>query len=290
MYLIIGAHGFLGSYLVRRIRKSSEEKVLAVSRRIPDVQDPDVLWVRCDIAQEKDVAALRHRTEGEHLKIIFLAAYHDPDLILQNPAEAWNINITALAMFLGYFNKFECFYYSSTEVVYGASHGKAVAEDSPRSPVSRYGQLKALAEDIVLAAGGNIVRFPVLMGPSLLSDKKHFYDHIVEALEKGIPVSMFTDQRRSMLDFETAAACLVELMEKKGARSARVVNIAGDEVLSKYDIGLMIAKKHGFPSSFILPASMDAGGVFSEKRAKETILDNALLKKLLNRETVTMVI
>lgn len=37
MWLIIGASGFLGSYLVRNIQEVSEEPLLAVSRNIPDV-------------------------------------------------------------------------------------------------------------------------------------------------------------------------------------------------------------------------------------------------------------
>ena len=290
MYLIIGANGFLGSYLLRQIKRRTDEEVIAASRHIPSAADTDVAWIRCDITQESDITDLKRRTEGKRLRIIFLAAYHNPDLILQNPGTAWRINIAALAMFLNYFNEFECFYYSSTEVVYGNSSGKALTERSPLSPVSRYGQLKALAEHIVLAAGGNIVSFPVLMGPSLLPDRKHFYDRIVETLKAGQHVSMFYDQRRSMLDFATASECLVALMQNSEARDERIVNISGDEALSKYEVGLRIAQKHGCDSSLILPLSMKESDIFTELRANETVLDNGLLKRLLKRDSIAMVI
>lgn len=290
MYLIVGAHGFLGSYLIREIQKRSEEKIVAVSRRVPHASDGNVAWIRCDIGREAELFSLKQQVEGRDLKVIFLAAYHNPDLILRNPNIAWRINVTALAMFLEIFDAFEAFYYASTEVVYGDGGSDALAEDSPRRPVSRYGQLKALAEDIVLAAGGNVVRFPVLMGPSLLSDKKHFYDHIVDTLKAGKTIEMFSDQRRSILDFGTAASCLLDLMENKDARKERLVNISGDEPLSKYDVGLRIAEKYALDTSLVVPAVMEASGVFTEHRAKETILDNSLLKRMLHRETVTMVI
>ena len=35
MWLIIGANGFLGTYLIRNILKASQEAVYAVSRSIP---------------------------------------------------------------------------------------------------------------------------------------------------------------------------------------------------------------------------------------------------------------
>ncbi|MBS7095373.1 MAG: hypothetical protein KH081_08570, partial [Azospirillum sp.] len=59
--------------------------------------------------------------------------------------------------------------------------------------------------------------------------------------------------------------------------------IAGDEALSKYELGLRIVRKHGLDESKIRPISMDADNkIFTAKRAKETLLDNSLVKKILN--------
>lgn len=288
MYLIAGAHGFLGSYLIREMKKRSGETIVAASRHVPDCPDTDITWIRCDIGREADLLSLKKQLGNERPRIVFLAAYHDPDLILRNPNMAWHVNVTALAMFLGIFDGFDAFYYASTEVVYGDGGPLALTEHSPRRPLSRYGQLKALAEDMVLAAGGNVVRFPVLMGPSLLSGRKHFYDRIVDTLRAGKSISMFSDQRRSMLDFGTAASCLLSLMENRDARKERLVNISGDEALSKYEVGLRIAEKHSLDPSLVLPVSMDGSDIFVEQRAKDTILDNALLKRLVGRERVAM--
>lgn len=52
MYVIIGASGFLGTYLIKNILKSTDEQVLAVARHpLPSVGDQErVKWAACDIA------------------------------------------------------------------------------------------------------------------------------------------------------------------------------------------------------------------------------------------------
>ena len=93
---------------------------------------------------------------------------------------------------------------------------------------------------------------------------------------------MFEDQKRSMLDFDTAAKMLIKLIETPDARQYPIVNICGDEALSKYELGKRIACRHGLDESKIIPIRMDGDSkIFTAKRAKETLLDNSLLKKIL---------
>ena len=88
--------------------------------------------------------------------------------------------------------------------------------------------------------------------------------------------------------FGTAAELTVRLMECGTARRYRVVNIAGDEPLSKYETARRIIRAQGMDESLIVPVAMKDSPVFREKRASETILDNSLAKRLLHLDSITM--
>ncbi len=284
MFLIIGANGFLGNYFIKNILEKTDDTILATDLVLGE-KSPKVSWEKCDITSIDDLKKIQNLTKNENnLKVIFLAAYHKPDLVLQNPKIAWNINIVALANFLQIMDNIKTMYYPSTEVVYGEGiEGHKFNEEDKLNPSNKYGEHKTIAERMVDVAGFNIVRFPVLMGPSLISNKKHFFDEIVEKLKNGEKIEMFKDQFKSMIDFDTASKVVIDLIEKPEAHQCKIVNIAGDEKLSKYDLAVRIAEKYNLDKSKIIPIFMDSDNkIFTAKRSKETLLDNSLLKRILN--------
>lgn len=286
MYCIVGAKGFLGSYLIKNILSMTNDEILATDMMLPAKNDtPRVTWVKCDVSQKEDLLSLNELCNNySDLKVFYLAAYHHPDKVLQNPKIAWNINITALSEFLNTMDNISVLYYPSTEVVYGQGiDGYRFKESDALHPANRYGEHKTVAERMVNVAGFNVVRFPVLMGPSLVEGKKHFYDEIVETVKNGGTMEMFEDQKRSMIDFDTASQILIKLAENQDAHKYPIVNIAGDEALSKYELGRRIVRKYSLDESKIVPISMDSDNkIFTAKRAKETLLDNTLVKNILN--------
>lgn len=285
MYLVVGAGGFVGSYAMREILDKTTEKILAIDCDIVGKYNSErIQWFACDITAHDDLLKLKNKiSEGEAVKVIYLAAYHHPDLVLANPHFAWNINITALSDFLNTVENIKCLFYSSTEMVYKPGEkGTFFKEDAEKSPINVYGRHKMIAEQLVIGYGYNVVRFPFMIGPSILPGKKHFYDMIVETIQSGKTIEMFEDNYKTALDFKTAVATLVDLVEKHTDSMPQVLNIAGDEVLSKYDIGLKIADKYGCSRNLIIPISMkEDTKIFAEKRADCTLLDNAAVKNVL---------
>ena len=289
MYLIIGASGYLGRYCVKNVLQHTEEKVSATYRQKtkPVFSHPHVEWLPLDVC---DAAALQSLTDrvDESTKIIYLAAFHHPDQVEEFPEKAWQINIVALAQAVHLLRKAGCFYYSSTDTVYGeGSKDRKFKEEDPCAPVNLYGKHKALAEHICLTKGLNVVRFPFIFGPSLVEERPHFFDRIKADLEAGKPVEMFSDSYRSTLSFDQCAFYLVSLIERFGSCPEKIINIAGDDVMSKYDAALALAKKYGLDASLIQPVSVkQSTGIFKARRAASCTLDNCKFKSLLDIQKI----
>lgn len=289
MYLVIGANGFLGSYCIQSILEQTEEKIVATARNIQGLCDGErISWVECDITREEEFDYLVSVVKGcDRLKVIFLAAYHNPDLAAQNPQYAWDVNVTALSRCVNKLFFADQLFYASTDSVYGNStdfyHFK---ETDPLNPVNVYGKNKAAAEAVVRYSGFHVVRFPFLIGTCLIPGRKHFYDKIVEDLKAGKTVEMYEDSYRSSLHFKTASQLLVRLIEMQGMVPS-VLNVCGDKDLSKYDVGIRIADRLGVPRELIRPIQMaERDKVFKTKRAVSTLMDNSLVKEILHLDTI----
>lgn len=290
MYIVVGASGFLGSYIVKNILRKTNEDVLAVARNTGQQETPRVKWVKCDITNLDEVMDLNKNyfIKGRSNKIIYLAAYHNPDLVERNPKTAWEVNITSLSRFLNAVENVACFFYASTEYVYGGSKGNyRFQENDALHPVNRYGLHKSIAECLVNGFGYNVVRFPFLIGKSLVPGKMHFYDTIVQTISRGNSIDMFSDSCQSALDFNTASELLIQVMEKYPADIPPILNICGDEALSKYDIGITIARQIGVSEQLIHPVSVqDETGIYKVRRARGTLMDNTRLKEILKLQEI----
>lgn len=293
MYVIVGANGFLGRYLIRTILYNTDSEIIGIVRNpegLPDLSR--VQWIKCDITDKSDFEHTRRiLNQGGPYDIIYLAAYHNPDLVAVNPILAWNINITALTEFLNGITNLNSFYYTSTDSVYGVSdNGYHFKENDPVNPVNIYGWQKVAAESLVHSYKHHTVRFPFLLGPSLSLGKKHFYDNIFETLCTGNIIEMFSDSLRSALDFQTAANLLIQVIELgKSCDIPLTLNISGDEDLSKYEIGIRIAHKALKPDKLVKPISIHQNDhIFKTPRAASTLMDNGRLKKLLNLPKIQM--
>lgn len=292
MYLVIGANGFLGSYIIQNIIGKSKEKVIATARDLSGLSDNgQVKWTKVDVTNDEDINTLKNITmDNSDVKVIYLAAYHQPDLVQKNPRVAWNVNIISLAKVLNALENVKCFFYSSTDSVYGESiDGYHYKEEDCLKPENTYGIQKKTAESLVQGSGYNVVRFPFLIGKSILEHKKHFYDKILETISKGESFEMFSDSYRSALDFDSAAAILVSLIETYSFDYPKLINISGDLDLSKYDIGVMLAKKYGINTKLITPISIGStSNIFEAPRANNTLMDNSLIKSILDLKSINI--
>lgn len=292
MYVVIGANGFLGSYILKNIVEHTQDEIIAIARDIKNVtQNKKIMWKSCDISNEKDVDLLCEEINGiKEKKVIFLAAYHNPDLVEKNPKFAWNINVTSLSYFINRISNVKCLFYPSTDSVYGNSvDGYHFKEEDGLNPVNTYGKQKCAAESVVRWYGYNVVRYPFLIAASLSPQKKHFYDVIVEHLQNNKPIEMFVDSMRSSLNFDTAAELLIKIMENYSESIPKILNVCGDDELSKYDVGLKMADMLGVDRNLIVPVNTSCNaGIFEAKRAQSTLMDNTKVKSILKLDEIKL--
>lgn len=292
MYIVIGANGYIGSYIVKNILHATDDEVFAIGRHIDmRKQNRRVYAMKCDLTVQDDIERLNREMSHMHnTKIIYLAAYHHPDEVKRNPKTAWNMNVTVLSDVLNRLDHVDHLIYASTEMVYGAgSVEHKFVETEELHPVNLYGVQKKVAEAVVSGHGFHVVRLPFVIGPGLLEDRRHFYDIIVENISNGQEIEMFEDAYKTALDFDTLSELIVRLCEKGARECPPILNIAGDRTYSKYEIGIEIAKKHHLDTRLIKPVRMNQkNGIFTETRAGCTLLDNSLLKKVLHLNEIRM--
>lgn len=289
MYIVVGANGFLGSYVVRSLVSNTDEQIIATYHgKKENLYYPRVNWINLDVTDTSSIQKLAEIAENiAECRIFYFAACHNLDLVKREPELAKSINITALENFLEIFKDADCLYFSSTDCVYGENTDdiKAFKETDPTCPVSEYGRQKLEAEQIVRNFGFNVVRLPYMTGASLLENKKHFQDTIAEKTAEGQDFTLADGLWRSALDYGSVADILLKLSMMKNVPDT--LNVCGDESLSKYDVGMLIAQKYNLPTEHIIKTpESEIMKIFDEKRTSSTAMDNSLLKSVLGVEEI----
>ncbi|MBQ7639233.1 MAG: sugar nucleotide-binding protein [Clostridia bacterium] len=290
MILVVGA-GFLGTYLLKYLSRQSGEPALAAVRdpaAHPQIERTE--YIKCDIREKEDVAALYERCAGQKLTVFYFAALHNVDYLYEHPGEGRAVNIDALSRFLDVFPNIEKLFFASTDCVYGENPPDIVKfkETDATVPVNEYGKQKLEAEKIVLKRGFTAVRFSYMLGPSPLQ-KRHFYDNISEKLLSGKSVEMINGMVRSALSYETAAMLLAKLSRLPAADVSGIINLCSDGEYTKYDLGLLIARTLGVSPDLVCGISEEqAKGFFKDRRASRSVMDNSKLKSLLGIDAVPL--
>lgn len=292
MYLIIGANGFLGSYLVDKIKQETNEKIIATSRNTELLKSSEqIKWVSCDVTSFQSVKSLKEECgDISDCKIFYFAAYHNLDNVKRNPQVAWNVNITALSNFVNQFRDADSFFFASSDCVYGEGNTDSpFKENDEKKPINEYGRQKLLGEKIVSACGFNSLRLAYMIGPSLAKGKKHFYDMIIEKTGSFEAINMADGLYRSALSYKTAAEMLykISLLDLKAL--PEVLNICSDKPLTKYEVAAAVAEKENCDMKYIreLPES-EISKFFYENRASYAGMDNTLLKNILNIKEIEL--
>lgn len=141
--------------------------------------------------------------------------------------------------------------YLSTDFVFSGDNGPYM-EDDETGPVNYYGMTKELAEQHIMQSNlsWTIIRTILLYGKADHLNRSNFIYWVKENLEANKPIRVVADQIRTPTYIPDLTKAIIDMAEKG---SQGLYHISGKEVMSPYEMSLVIAQKLGLDTSLIQP-------------------------------------
>jgi dTDP-4-dehydrorhamnose reductase len=233
--LVTGHTGFLGPFAVAELSASFD--VMTAARSGGDVQ--------ADLSDPTAAAAVVAAVQPDF--VLWLAANARIADCERDADAARRINAEApsrMARGLG-----PRFLYVSTDLVFDGRAAPYAPLDAT-GPLSAYASTKADGEERVLAEGGRVARLPLLFGPDRAG--RGATAMVRNALARGEPLSLFTNEYRTPIHCRDAARALSALLPQTGG--PRISHLGGPERVSRWELGQMLCLVHGLPTGLLRPA------------------------------------
>lgn len=196
----------------------------------------------------------------------------------QQPEYAKRVNVEAVVEMLDCTSDYGGHVvYISTEQVFDGRQEVYRETDAP-CPLSNYGRTKAQAEELVLQAGGAVVRLPLLLGPSLDNGRAGADGGMIRSLREGRKLSLFTDELRAPVHVDWVAPMLWRIGAE---RLQGVFHLGGEEVLSRHELGLRALDMSGMEADLEASLARDFDG---PARSLRLVLDSRRARKELGWE------
>ena len=270
--LLIGASGFLGSYLrAACVSRGYSYTSLATSLLLEDLNEGGAGLY----------ATLRSLSVNSSvIRIINAAGVSSAATCKAHPdlAQLINSNLPALLTKHTKISQRQSrLLHISTDCVFDGNNAPYRPEDIP-APVSTYGRSKAMGEENFVSSGGDlIVRLSLLIGPSL-TKKLGFFDYLTTQLQTGKNVQTFTDEWRSPMLYCDAAEALIELVHSE---ATGIFHLGGIHRLNRHSIAQRIASAINAPESLLVPVTRSSIA-FEEPRPEDLTLSSDLTYKFLS--------
>jgi|SRR5579863_1021268 dTDP-4-dehydrorhamnose reductase len=237
--LIIGSRGFLGRVAAQC--GLLEFEVIEGNRSIAGHPGE----VKIDL---RDESCVRHAFEAAWPdSVLLLSAISDIDRCQQFPEEAKAVNLRGAEHVANACarNNVRLLFTSTAAVFDGQTHG--YSEESPVSPISVYGETKALAEKPVLSLGplAVVVRIALVLGFAGRPGTNSLLDNLREqwATSKTVALPLF--EQRNPIDTVTAGRFMIDLVKKRETRG--IFHIGCKDPISRYHLGVKLASRMGYP-------------------------------------------
>jgi dTDP-4-dehydrorhamnose reductase len=223
--LVVGGSGFLGREIVGQSQAAGRATTATYHSSRALTQGPD--WRQLDI---RDGEAVRSLARDVRPDVVINAAYRQSDWA--TTAEG-STHVALAAAAVG-----ARLVHVSSDAVFS---GEAVTYDETclPDPVSPYGAAKAAAETAVkgIAADAVIVRTSLIVG-----EGESPFERLVHAIASASGGVLFTDEVRCPVHVADLASALIELAESS---HHGVHHVAGADALSRYELGVLIARRDG---------------------------------------------
>ncbi|MFP4417499.1 MAG: SDR family oxidoreductase [Fibrobacterota bacterium] len=269
--LVTGASGFLGWSLCGAAAETFD--VFGTCFR-HTVSSETATMIAIDLTNISELSSLLDRV-APHI-LIHTAAISQPNYCQQHPAESELINVTVPARLARLCaEKNIKLVFTSSDLVFDGTNPPYTETDEV-NPLSLYGEQKARAEETILEANSSasVCRMPLMYGsPSPSSGS--FMQPLIAKLRAGEVLNLFTDEFRTPVSATDASHGLLLAAQKH----AGILHLGGPERLSRYDIGMRVAKSLDIDSGSIRPIRQQ-DFLMPAPRPHDVSLDSTLANNL----------
>lgn len=138
----------------------------------------------------------------------------------------------------------------SSDVVFDGYHSP-YSERAKPSPITRYGEAKAAAEQAIteITPSAMIARTSLILGDQGDSPQERRVHDLAQGRATGV---LFTDDIRCPVHVADLAAALLELAASK---RTGIHHLAGPDALSRFEMGLLIARRDGLDARLLRPGT-----------------------------------
>lgn len=235
---ITGTTGLIGSHLVRAARTCARDwSIVALNRQQLDLTD----W---------DAVRDRFHRESPRL-VIHCAALSNTVGCEKDPDSAHRMNVETTAL-LAELSADQRLVFFSTDLVFDGQNANSSEEDTP-GPLGVYARTKLEAERTVLAHPNHLVIRTSINGGVSPSGRRGFNEVLEVAWAEARITPLFVDEFRSPIPAFVTARATWELALSP---ASGIYHVAGEERLSRFQIGQLVAARHPELESRIEPRSI----------------------------------
>jgi len=229
--LCTGMGGVLGEGL-SHLAPAKGSRWIVAGRKPPQAWS-EFPFQLCDLSHPKEISSMM--VEIRPRVLLHAAAMSKVDACESQPDLARQINVESVAEALAVAKKIDAkvVFISTDQVFDGQKLG--YTEDTPVSPLHEYGRTKVMAEALVLAAGGTVIRIPLLLGPQISPNRRGADAWLVGAARRQESLGLFTDEFRAVAAARLLAGPIHGLVERP---LPGIFHLAGATAVSRWQLGV----------------------------------------------------
>lgn len=248
--LVVGSNGLLGQKVAEQLIRGFNYHVTLTSIESAPVREmPAAPYMQADITNRKAVKDLVGSVNPD--VIINCAAMTNVDACETEREIAWKINVGGVEHLIDAARKRPAtIIHVSSDYVFDGKNGPYHEEDRPE-PLSYYGKSKLASENALRTSDVPyfVARTMVLYGYAE-GVKANFALWLVNSLRERQTVRIVDDQIGNPTLVDDLAFGLIRAMEMK---RRGIYNIAGKDIVSRFDFAVALAKAFGLDASLIQP-------------------------------------
>lgn len=262
--VITGSNGLLGQKLVGLLAPMDDVEVFALSRGENRLhQTRGYTYINIDLTDEAQMRRILEEVHPDFL--VHTAAMTNVDACELDKSECDRLNVEMVRQMLPVLKEIGThLVHLSTDFVFSGRKGSFYTEEDPPDPVNHYGLSKLRSERLIEDSGvpAAILRTVLVYGLVDGNDRSNVVLWVKNSLEQGREIRVVTDQLRMPTYAEDLAeACWLAIKE----RTIGIFNVSSSELISIYELALMVAETFGLDKSLIHPVETSELSLAAER-------------------------